>query len=207
MMKRKLKKTQRKIRKCEPNLTYHTYSRCIDKANLMRMNKMKELMLKVIVKAQKKYEFEIISYVIMDNHFHFMIRTVEGGPTISRIMQFIKSQYARRYNKDMRRCGPFWNERFGDTIIEDQENPEEAFELINNYIINNPVKANYVSNPRDYKYGCIHFYIDKNYKSRVKLTFHEYFLNSGNTFKERKKKFIKFEKKYRKKKIQESVFH
>jgi putative transposase len=188
-----------RIRRCEPNLTYHTYSRCIDKSNMMKYYSMKDLMLQVVKITQAKYDFELISYVFMDNHFHFIIRTTANGPTISRIMQLIKSQYARRYNKMINRTGPFWNERFGDKIIEEQQNPKEAFYFINSYIINNPVKAKYVSDARKYKYGCIHFFLDKDYISPVKLTYHKYFLLLGSTFQERAEKFLELEKMYRKK--------
>lgn len=180
-----------KIRRCEPNLTYHTYSRCEHKFSLMKQDRMKELMIAVISMAQSKYKFELISYVIMDNHFHFIIRTVEGGAPISRIMQLIKSQYALRYNKIMNICGPFWNERYGDAIIEEQDCPVEAFNNINCYIINNPVKANYVNDASEYKYSCVRFYLDENYSSPVKLTFHEYYLELGLTFRERSERFLK----------------
>jgi REP element-mobilizing transposase RayT len=180
-----------KIRRCEPNLTYHTYSRCADKSTMMKPDHMKYLMLTVIAMAQKRYAFDLISYVIMDNHFHFIIKTVENGAPISRIMQFIKAQFALRYNKKMSRTGPFWNERYGDTIIEEQEFPEKAFNSINSYIINNPVKANYVNDAKDYKFSCIHFYIDENYISPIKLTFHEYYLKLGSSFRQRADRFLK----------------
>jgi putative transposase len=193
-------------RKCGPNLTYHTCSRCIDKSNMMKPDKMKDLMIKVMNMALEKYKFEFLSYVIMNNHFHFYIRTLEEGPSISRIMQFIKSQYAIRYNKMMNRTGPFWNERFGDTIIEESDDPEITFNYINCYIINNPVRANYVSDARDYKYGCIHFYLNEYYEPPVKLSFHKYYLNLGSTFKERLKKFLDYENMFRKRIIPECIF-
>jgi REP element-mobilizing transposase RayT len=183
-----------KIRRCEPNLTYHTYSRCADKLTLMKSDRMKELMLKVIVIAQSKYDFELMSYAIMDNHFHFLIRTVEGGATISSIMQFIKAQYSLKFNKIMGRSGPFWNERYGDTIIEEQDFPTEAFNEINCYIVNNPVKANYVIKPEKYRYSSINFYIKEDYMAPVKLTFHEYYLLLGSTFRERAERFLEMGK-------------
>jgi putative transposase len=179
-----------KIRRCEPNLTYHTYSRCEHKYKLMRHNRMKELLLTVIKMAQNKYQFELMSYAIMDNHFHLIIRTVAGGAPISRIMQLIKSQYAQRYNKLMKTCGPFWNERYGHQIVEEQENPEEAFHNMNSYIMQNPVKANYVADVRNYVYSSIHFYLDESYSPPVRLAFHQYYLKLGSSFRERAEKFI-----------------
>lgn len=151
---------------------------------------MKNLMLQVIAMTQEKYSFDLIAYVIMDNHFHFIIRTLVDGAPISRIMQFIKAQFAIRYNKKMKRTGPFWNERYGDTIIEEQDFPEKAFNDINSYIINNPVKANYVNDAKDYLFSSIHFYIDENYVSPVKLTFHEYYLRLGSSFRQRADRFL-----------------
>jgi REP element-mobilizing transposase RayT len=173
---------------------------------MMKLDYMKDLMLAVINMALEKYHFELISYVIMDNHFHFFIRTVADGPPISRIMQFIKSQYARRYNTLMNRCGPLWNERYGDTIIEEQKVPRDAFRYINSYIMNNPLRAKYVTDPRDYKYGCIHFYLDAGYQPPVKLTHHKYFLELGDTFEERTRKFLELDEMYRKRIVPESMF-
>ncbi|MFC1671493.1 transposase, partial [Spirochaetota bacterium] len=171
-----------KPRVCKPNLTYHVFSRCVDNKNLMKHKHMKDLMLSVINMALKKYKFNLSSYIILDNHFHFFIKTVKDGATISIIMQFIKSQYARKYNKRMNRIGPFWNERFGDTIIENTKEPEFLFHWITLYIAYNSVRKGYVNDPRDYKYCSINFYLDKEYKPPVKITRHKYFENLGNTF-------------------------
>ena len=40
---------------------------------MMKLDYMKDLMLEVINMALERYNFELISYVIMDNHFHFFI--------------------------------------------------------------------------------------------------------------------------------------
>lgn len=182
-----------KKRTCKPNLTYHTYSRCADKALLMKPERMKKLMITVLNMALDKYNFHLSTYVIMDNHFHFIIKTLKDGPSISIIMQFIKAQYARRYNKITGRTGPFWNERFGDTIIEETEDPDSAFIYINNYIMNNPVRAQYVTEAKNYQYCSIKFYIDQKYYPPVKLTFSDYFLKLGNDFSERRKKYLEFQ--------------
>lgn len=69
----------RKLRQCLYEVTYHTYSRCIELKPLMKHIIMKELMLSVLRMALEKYHFELISYTLMDNHFHFYIRTQRGG--------------------------------------------------------------------------------------------------------------------------------
>ncbi|HOO71518.1 MAG TPA: transposase [Spirochaetota bacterium] len=183
---------------CLPDVTYHTFSRCHNRDNLMTLDRMKDLLLEVINMAMEKYIFQLSTYAIMDNHFHFVIKTVKNEADISHIMQFIKAQYARRYNKITGRTGAFWNERFGDTIIEMSDDPEGYFMWLKNYINHNPVRAGIVCDPRKYKYSSIHAYLDENYLSPVKITIHEYYLKLGSTFQERVKKFKQYEDAYNK---------
>ena len=195
-MREKIMAQKRRI--CLPDVTYHTFSRCHNLDNLMSLDKMKDLLLEVVDMALEKYVFEFNNYAIMDNHFHFMIKTIKNEANISRIMQFIKSQYARRYNKITGRTGAFWNERFGDTIIEMSDDPEAYFMWLKNYIHYNPVRAGIVRDPRNYKYSGIHAYVDENFVSPVKITIHEYYLKLGDTFQERVKKFQYYEDAFRK---------
>jgi REP element-mobilizing transposase RayT len=182
-----------KRRRREPDLTYHIFSRCINKLLLMKKDRMKDLMILVLNMALEKYDFKLCNYVIMDNHFHLIIKTVNGGADISRIMQFIKSQYARRYNILMKRTGPFWNERYGDRIIEESENPQKTLFNLIHYINNNPSNAHYLNDTKKYKYGCMKYFLDENYDPPVKLLYHDYFLELGDSFKERVNKLMKFE--------------
>lgn len=188
----------RKLRICAPGLTYHVMSRCIESSEKMKRDSVKNIMEEVINMALSKYAFEFISYTILSNHFHFTIKTVENGATISRIMQYIKARVAQRYNKMMNRIGPFWNERFKDIIIEHSDDPESHF--FNNlwYQAFNSVRKGYVSDPRKYRYSSINAYLDENYQSTIKITLHPFFLALGDTFSERVKKFLVYEERYRK---------
>ena len=187
----------RKVRKILYEVTYHTTSRCIEAKPLMKSDQMKQLMEFVLNIALEKYNFELINYAIMDNHFHFFIRTLKNGDSISRIMQFIKSQYARRYNKIHNRTGPFWNERYTDRIIKENGMNVFNFFWILNYISYNPVKSRYLNDPYTYRFSSAKCYIDENYKPAVKITLHKYFMNLGTSFKDRAYEFLKFENIYR----------
>ncbi len=187
----------RKHRKCMPETTYHVTSRCIERKLLMKSEEFKKLMIEVLNLALEKYDFELIAYTIMDNHFHFCIKTTKHGHTISRIMQFIKSQFARRYNRIMKRIGPFWNERFSDTIIEMQNDPIAYFITILLYFAYNSVRSNIVRDPRNFQFSSFRCYVDKNYISPVNITLHEYFIKLGSTFEERVKKLLVYEEMYR----------
>ncbi len=162
--------------------TYHIASRLIECRNLMEDEAIKELLEYCIEMAQNKYDFRLINYQIMDNHVHLLIQTVEGGATISRIMQHIKSNFARKLNKLLKRTGPVWNERFKDKIVELSDNPRQYFFNLIWYFANNPVKAGKVKSPFINYYGGSQAYFDKSFKPNLKLTLHAFFLELGEKF-------------------------
>ena len=191
-------KTKKKgrLRDQTPGYTHHTYSRIIDNKSYMKPKKKKYLMEHVVRKSQKKYNFELNNLTLLNNHFHFIIRTIPGEAKISTIMQYIKSQFAQSYNKSENRTGPVWNERYGDKIIEYSEDPVFYFNWLCHYIFFNAVRKGYVTDPGEYEFSCRNFFFDEDYKPRIELTMSEYFLKLGKTIKERIEKFLEIEKLY-----------
>lgn len=187
----------RKPRTCLPDVTYHVYSRCIERRNLLQKDHYKDLLVKVLARTQTMYKFELISYVIMDNHFHFVIRTLEGEADISRIMQYIKARFAEMYNRSNNRTGPFWNERYRDVIVEMQNNPVVYLLWLLWYLGYNPVRKNFATNPRKYRFSSLNVYLFEDHASPVIITIHEYFHFLGCNFRERVEKFLWYEDAYR----------
>ena len=174
----------RKPRYIAPNITYHVTSRLIECRNMMEDDSINALFEYCITLALEKYPFELINYQIMDNHVHLLIRTVEGGASISRIVQYIKSRFAQRFNRMMQRTGPVWNERFKDSIVEFADNPRMYLLNLIWYFANNPVRAGKVQSPFESYYGGSKAYFDKNFSPNVKITLHQYFLELGDTVEE-----------------------
>ena len=180
------------------NATYHTMSRCMYAADLMKEDFVKDLLVEVIDMTLKKYDFEINSYAIVDNHFHFVIKTRRDGANISRIMQYIKARFAERYNRITGKFGPFWHDRFKDKIVELSDDPEFYLLWLLWYLAYNPVRKKAVADPRNYKYSTINAYLDEDYRPPIPITLHQTFLNLGSTFAERVKRFLGYEEIYRK---------
>lgn len=176
--------------------TYHVYSRCINKENLLEDDRIKDLMIEVIKETQDKYEFELTEFDILDDHFHFTIVISNDEYTISKILQRIKSVFAKKYNKLHGRSGPFWNERFGSKIVEKATNFVRYLIRLILYTGYNSVRKGKVNDPRDYKYSSFKCYIDKDFKSLLKVTLHKYFLCLGDTFDDCVAKFLEYEKNY-----------
>lgn len=187
-----------KPRRCEPNLTYHVKSRCSRLDNLLSEPWVKKIFIDVMKTARKKYNFKYINYIIMDNHFHFIIRTVDGGEPISRIMQYVKARMAERYKKVTGHPGAFWNERFSDIIIEEQENPTIYLFKLLWQMAYSAVEEGKCVDPRSYPWSSIHNYLGEETCSPIRIEKHPFFQNLGNSSTQRIRRFLFFEEEYRK---------
>ncbi|MBK7104814.1 MAG: transposase [Ignavibacteriae bacterium] len=136
-----------------------------------------DILISNIKHYQTKYNFEILSYVIMPTHFHWIVQIDKSKGTISDIMRDIKKYSAwdimeilenkNRFDlinkfekhasdfeyKDRKR--KFWQHRFDDQVIRDQK----MFWIKLNYIHNNPVKAGFAVKQENYKYSSARNYI------------------------------------------------
>jgi REP element-mobilizing transposase RayT len=186
----------RRLRKCLPEVTYHCQSRCVELRDLFDARDVKNISIKVIRGALERYSFELVFLEFVQNHFHLIIRTVENGETVSRIMQYIKSRIAEQYNKSIGRTGPFWNERFRSSIIEECDNPRRTLLLLIWKISYNLVRKGVIRNPRENEYGMIRTYLEKDYVPIVKITLHKFFLDLGQSFEDRVRVFLDFERIY-----------
>ncbi|MBN1499501.1 MAG: transposase [Spirochaetes bacterium] len=161
----------------QTGLSYHTYTRCRNLENHFKNDRFKNLVIKAILEIQKKLNFELNDFIIMPNHLHLVITTLNDKDTISKIMQVIKSVIAKRMNKLLGVRGPFWNERFGSKIV-------YFFPALCSYIANNPVRKGLIEKAEESKYGTYHVYRQENSKCKLKITFHKQFLTLGKSLAE-----------------------
>lgn len=189
----------RDLRTWLPEVTYHCYSRCLEMRALLESVWVQEMACEVINIALEKYTFQLIQIQFVDNHFHFLIRTVEGGENISRIMQYIKARIAENYNRKTGRSGPFWHDRFKCKIIEEARNPSSYYINVALYIGYNRVAKGLDTVLEDSKYNTFRMMIEKNYTPPVKITWHPCFLALGKNHAERVAVFNNYSKTYMKK--------
>jgi len=126
-----------------------------------------------------------------------IIKTEEEGETISKIMQIIKSEFAKEYNRINSRIGPFWNERFGDKIIEHSNEPGEYMIHLLWYISYNSCRKGYVHDPRDYEFCPLCYYLNGQQNKYIDISYSSYFKQLGENFSERSKIFEEYESEYR----------
>jgi len=130
---------------------YHVMARGNNRNNILEENK--DLFLEVIGQYQKRFQFKIYAYVVMDNHFHMVVECGRKN-NISRIMQPILLSYSCYYRNRNKYVGHVWQGRFKSKIIEGEKYIIECID----YIHQNPVKSNIVNNAKEYLWSSAKFY-------------------------------------------------
>jgi len=106
---------------------------------------MKDLFLKVLRQAKKKYTFSVFQYCIMNNHIHLIIRPLKKD-SLSNILRWVFSVFAKRFNLFFNIHGHVWQDRFQSRIIHTLVDYVSTF----TNIAMSPVSAGMVQIPQDW---------------------------------------------------------
>lgn len=131
---------------------YHVIHRGNNKSFIFELDDDKVYLLKIMAEVKELFDFTILAYAIMDNHYHFLIKT--HNIPLSRIMHRINTRYAKYYNRKYERTGSPFEDRYRGLLV---ENESYLIRLIK-YIHNNPVYANICSSMNEYKWSSDVFY-------------------------------------------------
>ncbi len=117
-----------------------------------------DLLGRAMRRARDKFDFKIIAWVIIPDHFHIIL-DVPNGDT-SKIMQNIKLSFSGQYKSQTGRTGSIWQRRYWDHIIRSEEDMNRHID----YIHYNPVKHGLVDFPKEYRLSSFKkFYIAGQY--------------------------------------------
>lgn len=141
---------------------YHITIRGIDKQNIFFDDDDRCKFMDIIKETKEKFNYEIYSYCLMDNHVHFVI--YDKNQKISKIMQSIQVSYAFYFNKKYERVGHLFQNRFFSKEVEDRE----YLKMVCRYIHQNPLKAG-IAKTEEYKWSSYQAYIKPNKLVDTKL--------------------------------------
>ncbi len=113
-----------------------------------------------IDRARAKHKFALFAYVVMPDHVHILIWTVES--VLPELMRDWKSGSGFAIAKARSKRGAIWQERYFDFILRRAGDFGKKLE----YIHENPVEAGLIAKPEDWKWSSAAFYINK---SRVPI--------------------------------------
>lgn len=140
----------RRPRHLRHGASYHVINRINRQEMIFKRDDVKEMFMEVLRRAKKKFCFDLKNFCIMGNHTHFIIKPGEGE-SLSKIMQWILSVFARKFNKTFHLQGHVFYDRFTSKVIESYQQFLHTFI----YIALNPVKAGIVAKAVEYRYNGI----------------------------------------------------
>ena len=146
----------RKPRSSYENGFFHVMVQGINKKYIFEKSIEKEEYLSLMLKYKDKFNITLLAYCIMDNHAHLLIYTDEIYE-MSKYMRLINSKFARDYNRVTDRVGYVFRDRFNSQFI---DNKEYLLKCLR-YIHMNPVKANIVEKPEEYKFSSYNSFLKK----------------------------------------------
>ena len=111
--------------------------------------------------VQDIHPFHLLAYVILPNHFHWLMRVGDGDDNFSSVLHSIKRNYTLNFKKAHNISRPFslWQDRFWDHVIRDECDLNNHFD----YIHWNPVKHGYVEWPDDWPHSTFSFWLERGY--------------------------------------------
>lgn len=91
------------------------------------------------------------AYCIMPNHLHWVFTHQEDAEVLWRVLQRMKRFTATHANKVLQQEGQFWEDESYDHIVRN----EKEFDNIIWYTLQNPVKAGFVKEWKDWAYSFV----------------------------------------------------
>ena len=136
-----------------PGAVYHITNRGNRRADIFKDEEDYQVYLIILQQTMDKYPYILYSYCLMTNHIHMQIETKDVE--IWHIMRYINLLYTKYFNNKYNFIGHLFQGRYKSEIIEnDTYNLETS-----RYIHLNPVKANMVNTPIEYKWSSYDIYM------------------------------------------------
>ena len=96
----------------------------------------------------ERYGCAIHAYVLMTNHVHLLL-TPQRRDSASLFMKHLGQRYVQYVNRTYRRSGTLWEGRFRSCLTQKEDYVLACYR----YIELNPVRANMVTHPRNYRWS------------------------------------------------------
>jgi putative transposase len=131
------------------NTLYMLTASIYEKGYLIELPERKAEWRDAVYEAATIYQWQIIAWVVLHNHYHAIVRSPEDGSSLSKFTNSYHKFTARNWNDEDGLNGRkvWWN--YWDTCIRSER---DYFNRIR-YVFWNPVKHGLVERPEDYNFS------------------------------------------------------
>jgi len=130
----------RSLRIQYPGAVYHVTHRGNERKDIFASDHDRQQFLKILSQGQQNYNIILHCYVLMDNHFHFLLETPAGN--LSDFMRYFNITYTSFFNRKYKRCGHLYQGRFKSILVE----KETYLSRLSRYIHLNPTRTQRIKN-------------------------------------------------------------
>ncbi len=130
-----------------PGALYHVTSRGDRREPIVLDDEDRGALLAVVAKGMDRFDAQMLSYCLMDNHYHFVINTHKAN--LSLLMQHINGVYTQAFNRRHNKVGHLFQGRFKAILVD-----RDAYLLeVCRYVELNPVRARMVKQPQQWAWS------------------------------------------------------
>jgi putative transposase len=123
----------------------------------------RDLFLRVLEQARRRYDFAVLGYVVMPEHVHLLLTMPSrGDPSV--VMKVVKERFTRLLRKREVLIDRVWQKRFYDFNVCTEKKRVEKLR----YMHRNPVKRGLVAGPEEWDWSSFRAYL-KGEKGLVKV--------------------------------------
>lgn len=148
-----MNKSGRRFRIHIPNTIHHVMIRGNNRQCIFYNEKCFERFIEIMADSVKKFDHQFLCYCLMTNHAHLLIHIHDDR--LSQVMQYINYRYARWLNRQYKKIGHLFQDRYRSIEVGDENY------LLNlcRYIHLNPQAANMVKNLDEYRWSSHQYYM------------------------------------------------
>lgn len=163
---------ERELARITETIGYYQYEKPVTKLSRYLEIKDSSRRSKTDMFAGKDKIVEIIAYCIMPTHIHLVLKQLkENG--ISTFVGNVLNSYTKYFNTKHERKGPLWEARFKSVLVEN----DEYLLHLTRYVHLNPVTAELVNAPEDWKASSYDEYISEK-PSNGRICKYDHILNT-----------------------------
>lgn len=143
---------------------HHVWQRGNNREYIFQDSRTKRFFIKQLEEYNKKFDYNILAYVIMNNHYHLLLQTFKDP--IGKVMFNINNVTGKFIRDNLEYSGHVFQGRYNSKLVQ----TNAYFLWLIRYIHRNPVRAKICSKVDDYKWSS-HFLYLRGHSNFVNINF------------------------------------